>query len=417
MIADMNLISCFRVAFLLDNLAGGGAEQVIINLAGEFARRGHPVDLLVCSMEGALQEKIPAGVNVIQLAPSPAVVGVLKSLFKDFASALPLIRSALNDRGLPKPYRWLGTLAVYLKQKQPAILLANLPKANVTAVLAARLAGVNTRVVVSVQNHLRAYDAQVEGRKAGRVRPLRPLMQYCYRLAGGVVAASEGVATDASTYLGIPMKHLTPIYNPVITAQVRELCNSRPGHPWFDDKSVPVLLAVGRLVGQKDFPLLLRAFAELRKRQPARLVILGGDSRSKSQLAHGDELLQLAEQLGVAEDFAMPGFQRNPYAWLNSSQVFVLSSRFEGFGNVVAEALFCGCQVVSTDCPSGPAEILAHGEFGRLVPLGDQAALSDALVQALAEPLDVEQGKQRAELFAVETVADRYGELFRQLLS
>ena len=116
----------------------------------------------------------------------------------------------------------------------------------------------------------------------------------------------------------------------------------------------------------------MRAFAELRKKRPVRLVLLGGDESSGEQARHKAELEELADELGVAEDFDMPGYKENPYPYFRRASVFALSSRFEGFGNVLVEALFCGCPVVSTDCPSGPAEILRDGEFGRLVPIDDR---------------------------------------------
>jgi glycosyltransferase involved in cell wall biosynthesis len=164
------------------------------------------------------------------------------------------------------------------------------------------------------------------------------------------------------------------------------------------------LLGVGRLEPQKDFALLLRAFARIRRERAARLLILG-EGRERPRLT------QLAKALGVADSVDLPGFVPNPYAHMTRANLFVLSSRYEGLGNVVIEALACGCPVVSTDCPSGPAEVLDRGRYGRLVPVGDPAALAQAILAALEEPVDRARLRGRAAQFSVERAARRYLEL------
>jgi glycosyltransferase involved in cell wall biosynthesis len=190
-----------------------------------------------------------------------------------------------------------------------------------------------------------------------------------------------------------------------------------PEHDWFTDSDVPVVLGIGRFVQQKNFPLLVRAFAELRKKRQVRLVLLGGDESSAEQKQHKAELEELAGELGVAEDLDMPGYKENPYPYFRRSAVFALSSRFEGFGNVLVEALFCGCPVVSTDCPSGPAEILRDGEFGRLVPVGDTQGMTDALDAVLDEQIDGRALRARGEEFSVDRAVENYNELFCRLVS
>ena len=155
---------------------------------------------------------------------------------------------------------------------------------------------------------------------------------------------------------------------------------------------------------QKDFPTLLRAFARLRKQQPARLVILG-EGKIKAAL------IALATELGILQDVALPGFVNNPLAWMSRSSVFVLSSVWEGFPGVLIEAMACGCPVVSTDCPSGPAEILNGGEYGRLVSMGDDGALAEAILTTLKKPLDSTKLRARAAEFSVERALDKYLEV------
>jgi glycosyltransferase involved in cell wall biosynthesis len=162
----------------------------------------------------------------------------------------------------------------------------------------------------------------------------------------------------------------------------------------------PVILAVGRLTLQKDFPTLIRAFARLRARRSARLVILGeGELR--------DELEALVAELGLTADVALPGFVDNPFSWMRGSALFVLSSAWEGFGNVLVEAMACGTPVVSTDCPSGPAEILENGKWGRLAAVGDAEALARAIAEALDDP-NPPDVRARAAFFSVERSVDAY---------
>ena len=406
-----------RIAFLLDNLSGGGAEKVILNLAAAFARRGHPVDLLVCKVEGVLRNYIPAGVNLIPLRPVSSARGAAAALRADPAGYREILGLIVNRRKLPKAFRYIPSISCHLKQNGTSLLVSALPKSNINAVLARRLSGTDTRVVVGAHIHLSAQDSAGESRGRSRISALRPAMRRYYRKADMVVAVSKGVARDTMAYLGLPEDLVKTIYNPVAAREIKSLSEEPPEHAWFEQGDVPVVLGIGRFVPQKDFPLLVRAFAELRKRRPARLVILGGDEASGDQAQHKNKLKELARELGVAEDIDMPGYKENPYPYFRRASVFALSSRFEGFGNVLVEALFCGCPVVSTDCPSGPAEILRDGEFGRLVPVGDEKCMADALDTVLDEQIDGRALRARGEEFSVDRAVDNYNELFSRLVS
>ncbi|MGB3695405.1 MAG: glycosyltransferase, partial [Spirulinaceae cyanobacterium] len=167
----------------------------------------------------------------------------------------------------------------------------------------------------------------------------------------------------------------------------------------------PGILAVGRLLPPKDFDTLIQAFAQLRKKRPLRLLILGeGNLRSG--------LESLISNLGISADVSLPGYTNNPYCYMAKAGVFVLSSHFEGLPTVIIEALACNCQVVATDCPYGPQEILANGEFGHLVPVGDVTALASAIELALDQPINIEKLKQRSENFTVLSSVDAYLKLF-----
>jgi len=205
------------------------------------------------------------------------------------------------------------------------------------------------------------------------------LIRTFYPWAASVVAVSRDAADDFAKAAGLPRERVEVVYNPVITPRLLELARETPDHPWFAPGQPPVLLGVGRLTAQKDFPTLLRAFAEVRRDREVRLVILGeGPDRPA--------LLQLAGELGIGESFDLPGFRHNAMAYMAASAMFVLSSAFEGLPTVLIEALAAGTQVVSTNCPSGPREILQDGRLGALVPVGDPVALAAAIRARLDHP-------------------------------
>jgi glycosyltransferase involved in cell wall biosynthesis len=215
-----------------------------------------------------------------------------------------------------------------------------------------------------------------------------------------VVAVSRGAADDFARSSGFPRDRVEVVYNPVITPETAALAREAPDHPWLIPGQPPVILGVGRLTPQKDFPTLLRAFAEVRRRRAARLIILGeGEDRAN--------LLALAGALGVVDDVALPGFQRNALSYMAHSAVFVLSSAWEGLPTVLIEALAAGTRVVSTDCPSGPREILQEGRLGALVPVGDSSALAGAILEALERPASG-VSPDALDSFTRDTAVDHY---------
>ena len=226
------------------------------------------------------------------------------------------------------------------------------------------------------------------------------LMKIFYPRADGVVAVSKGVADDLARVIKLPRQRITVIYNPVVTPELLQKAQEPIDRPWFRPGEPPVILGVGRLTRAKDFPTLIRAFALVRKEHPARLIILGdGEERH--------ELEELSRKLGIAGDVDMPGFVDNPFSYMRRSAVFVLSSAWEGFGNVLVEAMACGCPVISTDCPSGPVEILENGKYGKIVAVGDAVELAAAMAATLDAPKSPNVA-QRAQNFGVEQAVERY---------
>jgi glycosyltransferase involved in cell wall biosynthesis len=228
-------------------------------------------------------------------------------------------------------------------------------------------------------------------------------MRWSYPWADGIVAVSQGVADDLAQQIGIPRERIQVILNPIVTPELQRKAKAPLEHPWFSPGQPPVVLAVGRLHPQKDYPTLLEAFAQVRQARPARLLILGeGGERSR--------LEALIHQLGLEEDVSLPGFVENPFAYMSHASVFVLSSRWEGLPTVLIEALYCGAPLVATDCPSGPREILANGQYGRLVPVSDVRALAKA-VEVTLDGDTPSPPPESWRPFELKTVVDQYTRL------
>lgn len=366
------------VSFFVSSLPRGAIQQVALNLAVELAGRGQRIDVVAARLDAA----------------PPALPGAVRLLSLDALSTrLPWLRS--------KRRRWLPAsapeLARYLRRVRPRALVAGGNYANLAALAARRLSGVDLPVVLSEHNPL-SFTCLNPGRR--RVF-LPSLARRFYPHGDAIVAVSEGVADDLADFVRLPRGRIDAIHNPVVTLELATRAAALLDDPWLQPGEPPVVLGVGRLAVQKDFATLLRAFAKARAQRPVRLVILGeGELRPR--------LERLAEELGVAADVRLPGFVDNPLAYMRRADVFALSSIYEGLGNVVVEALACGCPVVSTDCPGGPAEILGRGRFGRLVPVGDADAFAAALLATLDEPRESSPLLARARDFSASVIADRY---------
>jgi len=354
-----------KVAIFLPSLRGGGAERVMVNLARGFAERGLQVDLVLAKAEGPYLSQVPQSVRVVDLK-SKRVLYSLPGLVR------------------------------YLRMERPKALLSAMDHANVVALWAKKLARVPTRVVVSVHSTTSIATKRAKNMR-GRMMPL--FIRKFYPWANAVVAVSKGVAEDLLKIAGLPKEKIRVIYNPVITPELFAKAEEPVGHPWFRPGEPPVILGIGRLTEAKDFPTLIRAFALVRKQRPARLMILGeGEERPK--------LEALVRELGLEKDVALPGFVDNPYKYMKRAAVFVLSSRWEGLPTVLIEALALGTPVVSTDCESGPAEILDGGKYGKLVPVADIEGLAKAIDEAITKPLLL--NPKILDHFCLGTVVNRY---------
>lgn len=364
------------IAFLLPDLEWSGLGRVAVNLSKEISSRGISVDLVVGSATGVFLKEIPPQIRIV-----------------DFERQIqPRLQSALKI---------LLPLRRYLQIEKPTALVCYLYTCNVVTLMAKML--VRSKVKLVLVEQIILYEKQEKKQQKLQERFLPILMRWLYPSADKVVACSQGLARDLEIYLGFNHGKIDVIYNPVIDDKLAEKANLFVEHPWFNKGEIPVVLGAGRLVRQKDFATLIRAFALVKKEQKVRLVILG-EGQLKNQL------LTLVGQLNLENDVAILDFVENPYAYMAKSAVFVLSSGWEGFGNVVAEALAAGAPVVSTNCPSGPAEILDNGKYGELVSVGDSQGMAEAILRVLS-------GKVRSvdsawlEQFTLKYSAQKYLEL------
>jgi glycosyltransferase involved in cell wall biosynthesis len=358
-----------KVAFFLQDLVGGGAERVMLTLAGGFADRGYDVDFVLVRPQGQHLASVPPNVRIVTLGTRRTAYSILR-------------------------------LAGYLRRERPQALLSALVHVNIAAILATRLAGGGPRVIVTEHNQATENAARA---RSPIIRLAHRAIGWLYPLADEIVAVSAGVAESLTAYSGLDKHKVRVIHNPVVTPALHDKAMATPMHAWFAPGQPPVILGVGRLTAQKDFVNLLHAFAIVRRSRPARLIILGeGPDRAA--------LRDLIDRLDLAADADLPGFDANPYAYMSRAAVFVLSSAWEGLPTVLIEAMACGTPVVATDCRSGPADILAGGRFGELVPVADPAALAAAILRTLERPPPPAL-RTRADDFSIERAVDRYADL------
>lgn len=375
-----------HVACFIYKFSGAGTTVQNLAVARALADAGFRVDLVVVRADGVLAGQAPAGLPIVELDPRQTGKPTL-SLLDRTAAALRLAR--------------------YLKDHRPDVLLSGSTKANLVALAAKRLGRSPARVVLTVTNNL--YQRKPGQHRTGsRLAPW--ITRTFFGAADRIIAVSRGVTDDLVANEGLPRDKVVTIHPPINIDRITALAREPLDHPWFAPGQPPVILGVGRLVAQKDFPTLVRAFGVLAARRDARLMILGEGSDGART-----ELLDLARAAGVDDRVALPGYDTNPYRYMAGAGMFALSSLWEGFGMVVAEALACGCPTVSTDCPSGPAEILDAGRHGALVPPGDPHALADAMAATLDRPPCRDALVARAHAFGVASSMDRYCALLTEL--
>ncbi len=357
------------VAIYLHDLSGGGVERQSLIIAEEFRRRGVDVTLVLHRLRGELAQQVPAGLRVVDLNS----------------------KRTLND---------IQLLGRFLRAEKPDLLLANLDLNNIAALLAKALAFSRTQVVICQHNPISSSFVACENwlyRFVGiSYRMLMPLIARA-------VAVSHGVAEELHRMGGLPKANIMTINNPVIGPDFQARCEKAVEHPWFDQPGQPVFVTAGRLVVQKDHETMIRALALHRRHGNSRLIMLGTGPLQA-------ELEALVQALGLSEAVDFIGYQPNALPFFRRADAFVLSSRCEGFGNVLVEAMGCGTPVISARCAHGPAEILDEGRYGLLVEPRDAEALAEGMnqVTTLRERFPAALLRQRAADFSYEACSSRY---------
>ena len=363
-----------KIAFILYSLEGGGVERVVLNLALSFTKKGYLVDLLVVNYKGEFLNHVPENVRVFDL-------------------------NKKNIRSCFLPIR------TYLLTERPDVLISAKDYINIVMILIRLVTKVSTKLIISTHTNV-TEQLRFAPKKTKRI--IR-LMSLLYRFADKVVCVSTGAANEVKKITKLANKDIRVIYNPVVTADFLEEANKEVSHPWFSGEHL-VLITVGRLEVAKDYPTLLKAFKRVKDTlEDAKLIIIGDGPDKES-------LIRLSKDLGLEHDVSFLGFIDKPYSYIKQAHVFILSSAWEGFGNVLVEALAVGTPVVSTDCPSGPSEILKEGEFGRLVPVGDELSLAKAIILTIGESPNRAKLIGRANDFTIEKSFNQYEKLVNDVV-
>jgi len=397
-----------RIAVYSPNVDGGGLWSYTIKLACALVDRGYAVDLVAGHVDASQLALKPRGVHIYPLTKSSSIRGVVSALRAYPRDAGWLVRASLEQEGANRQIRSVDGLARYLRHREPDILIANLWQCGISAVRARALAGTKTRIVTVA--HLDDLHARCPNDMPGLSKHsvTARMIGRIHQRADARVAVSVALARAFEKAVDLPANSVQTIYNPVVDSALLESARFPVEHHWFSDADTPVIVAVGRLVPQKGFDVLIDALARVRQRRVVRLAILGDGSERCRLQAH-------ASQLGVADDIAFVGWVAHPAAFMARSTMLVSASRFEGLQHVLIEALACGCPVVATDCPSGPAEVLDHGRYGRLVEVDDTAGLSIAIEGTLDSPPEKALLEKRASDFSVEKSVDQYERLISKL--
>lgn len=389
-----------HVALAIPRLGGGGAERVVLMIAGGLARRGHRVDIVISEPVLAYRDIVPGDARLIVLKePQERSCFPLRTIWSPrrvsrarLARLVPELRTRWSVTA-PSLFRRRASLralrlAHYFEQARPDIVFANSAGEEVTAHIAARLVSPSPPVVPVL--HAAVLPISKGERRRAQI----------WQAADRVVTVSRDVADQVSAVLGHCENKVSVIYNPSGTVpDLGRRVAEEPDHPWFRDDGLPVVLGAGRLAPEKDFGVLIDAFDRVRRKRPCRLVILGeGESRN--------ELEMKVQGLGLEDRVSLPGWADNPFAYMARARLFVLSSLNEGLGNVLVEAMACGCPAVATDCPGGVAEVIQDPEL--LAPVGDPEALARVMLRALDRPVDRAELEAKTARFTIDPAIDGY---------
>ncbi len=421
-----------HIAFLINSMAGGGAELSVLTLIESLLNRNHRVDLLLLDFQGTRLSLIPKDVNLFVLdkqseekkslttcsVPLSEIkfLGDAKPVAKDIGIAILKNLKFIGDRELRKSvfrsksiFHCVVSMSEYFILEQPDLITTHWGKSLLTSILGRRCAAVRVPIVWSIRN----YRREQYSRKGIKIFEQR--INEVDRVHTVSNNLQEAIEQGLDLYNLTSRTRITTIHNPFCCERILSLSKQPVNHEWLHNdaknEGAKVILAAGRISRQKNFESLIRAFSTVLKVTDARLIILGTGRERKRR-----DLEKLATELNVGHAVSLPGWIDNPYSFMASADLFVLSSNHEGFPRSLTEALICGCPVVSTDCPSGPREILENGKWGRLVPVGDEQKLADAIVATLSEKTDRLAQSKRGQMFDVDNLVVEYEKMFTEVV-
>ena len=373
--------SKLKIAVFVANLYGGGAERMMLNLAKGFAKMGIKTQIVLGIAEGPYLNEIPSSIDVIDLNSNKVLYSVNK-------------------------------LRKYLIDQRPDVLISTLSRVNIAAILAKSFSRVNTKLILREANTFSVYLGSNKGLWD---KMIDYMIKKLYKKGDKIVAVSEGVAKDLKKTLPGLEDKITVIYNPVIDEEVFKKANEPINNEWLNDKVIPVIVAVGRISEQKDFSTLLKAFNLVLQKIDVRLLILGKYNKDDKEYL---KLINLIDEFDIRDRIKFEGFVDNPFAYLSRASLFVLSSKWEGLPGALIQALACGCPVVSTNCPSGPDEILKYGKFGSLVDVGDVLGLSNKIIETIKRGnSNKDELVERSLEFSVSEATNKYLKIVETVIS
>ena len=383
----------YNVLFLCPSLVGAGVERRVCTLLNHFDSGRYAVSLGLLRLEGEFLREVGQD-RIFHVAPPLAWLG-------RWLRAIPPLATVFNFfAALYQQRRMLARL-------QPDIVVTftmetTLPLALISAMLKER------RICWVISEDSNTAEATLHLCKSRRLAaPVLAVLGGAYRKADAVTAVSTAVGKALQTYYRIPGRTITVIANPIDSERI----SRAGGNAQLPESDVPFVLAVGRLVKVKRFDLLLKAFAEARKQRAIHLVILGeGPEKRKLQ--------RLAERLGIAGDVRLPGFVSNPWAYMRHASVFVLTSKTEGFGNVLVEAMACGCPVIATDS-GGPSDIIIDNTNG-MITADNPHAIGGAMLELLADEAKrkrlIRAAASDLSRYRPERICEQFYHLFEEVL-
>ncbi len=366
-----------KITIFIQNLDGGGAEKVIVNLIKSFIKRNIEIDLILAKAEGVLIKELPTKVRIINLNKNSILYSI-------------------------------PDLIKYIKNEKPEVILSTLDHVNVATIIARKLSKIDSKLILRLSSTI---TADIKNNTFIKRIILPHLIKILYPLADRIIAISKETYNDLQKIVKINPQKVKIIYNPIDISEISSKANEEVSHPWFNKGEPPVIISAGRLNKAKDYPTLLKAFSIVHKKLPSRLMILGKGEEENN-------LKKLAYKLRIEKDFYLKGFEENPFKYMKRASVFVLSSKWEGLPNVLIEALALKIPIVSTNCKSGPSEILENGKWGRLVEVGDYHAMAEAIIETLNSKRKIDQNElnEYLKIFDINNVSENYIRTIQEIL-